>query len=58
MYFKITFDLDIFIIYQDIGLGKRRQRNKAADGFIFSQWEKGGLVYISNNLNIKLVIAC
>lgn len=37
MYFKITFDLDIFIIYQDIGLGKRRQRNKAADGFIFSQ---------------------
>lgn len=31
MYFKITFDLDIFIIYQDIGIGHRSRKKETKE---------------------------
>lgn len=60
MYFEITFDLDIFYNLSRYRKQKKeiKEYRKAVNGFIFTQREKGGLVYISINLNIKSVKAC
>lgn len=64
MYLEITSDFDISIIcqdMQDVDLGKRgdkRNIRKVLMVLFFHNEKKGGLVYISNNLNIKSVKAC